>query len=221
MSGHNSRSGSYRRDDFDRSIRPDSRDTQRSRRGTSSRDQPTPRPLPDTPRSRAEPGMRERSRSPSTTRTQQFPQGVRDRSYGSHRRNTPLEHIPAVSETLPSEVGIPSSGRKLDLAATVLRGTSGQPCRVAVNHFPIQSLPMIEVSYLMKLNLKVVTTNVAYYRCSVTKSACVCRKIVSVEALRKCLHNRWLGHWPRLRISWERTSSSTRPWAGPISESCL
>jgi hypothetical protein len=51
------------------------------------------------------------------------------------------EHLP----DLPEEVPIPKDGRRLDLPLRPAEGTVGRPLTLAVNHFAIQSLPIIKV----------------------------------------------------------------------------
>ena len=47
---------------------------------------------------------------------------------------------------LPKEVTIPKDGRRLDLPVRPAEGTIGRSLTIAVNHFPVESLPVIKVS---------------------------------------------------------------------------
>lgn len=46
---------------------------------------------------------------------------------------------------LPEEIPIPKDGRRLDLPLRPTEGTIGRPLTLTVNHFAIQSLPIIKV----------------------------------------------------------------------------
>ena len=98
---------------------------------------------------RAQYGSSSRAESESSGRSGSgYPGGT----YGSDRGNHPSagstgEKLPDLPETVP----IPKNGARLDLALRPIAGTAGRPVEVLVNHFEIQTLPVVKVCFSMTL----------------------------------------------------------------------
>ena len=88
---------------------------------------------------------RRRSDSPMDTRRG----GREERGYHGHRRDdsgTSRPSVPSLT-ALPSTVPVPKSGRALPASKIKMEGTAGRQTKVLVNHFELQSLPLLKIYF--------------------------------------------------------------------------
>lgn len=86
---------------------------------------------------------RERERSPARGPARTY-SSYRDERRDQDRENTkPPEKAQKIPE-VPDKAPIPETGARLDLVTLLPKGTAGSRINIAVNHFALQSLPVVK-----------------------------------------------------------------------------
>lgn len=75
--------------------------------------------------------------------------GHEGRGYHGHRKDHSGTFRPSVSSLtpLPSTVPVPKPGRALPASKIKMEGSAGRPTKVLVNHFELQSLPLVKIYF--------------------------------------------------------------------------